>query len=198
MPAVALASGRTPVPSKPGLDPGFVFPRRGCAASPDRRRRGHPACSRDGRRSSGRRDRRITTSGDAPPFTFDLCTPKDQPSVIAPFLAVGFYYSHPINEKQIVFSDDGDTEVLLPDRTLGACGNLGVRIPLREAGEDSPRSAILLAYRFVVASHHEYSPIGLFQERVTSVCNLGVVSFDLVMRKHLPESGGDLGRWKIH
>jgi hypothetical protein len=115
---------------------------------------------------------------------------------VVPFVSGSFYSSHPINAKPIVFQDQDSTEVLLPDRTLGAYGNFGLRIPITGASADSPRTAIMFAYRFVVASHHEY--IGSSEERWNDLYQLGVLGFDLVMRKHGAKGGSDRGGWKMH
>jgi hypothetical protein len=117
---------------------------------------------------------------------------------VVPFLAGGFYYSHPVSENAIVFRDQNSVEVLLPDRTLGAYGNFGLRIPVTGSAPDSPRTAIMFAYRFVFASHDEYVGSDLYQERWQDFYHLGVLSFDLVMRKHRPKREGDEGDWKMH
>ncbi len=118
---------------------------------------------------------------------------------VVPFVAGGFYSSHPINAKPIVFRDSDSTEVLFPDRTLGAYGNFGIRIPITGGSRDSPRSAIMFAYRLVFASHHEYIGSSVYQERWQDFYHLGVLSFDLVMRKDRAKSRRDKGRvWKMH
>lgn len=119
---------------------------------------------------------------------------------VVPFVSGTFYYSHPVNEKPILFrDDDGRTELLLPDQTLGVYGNFGLRIPVSGARPDSPRTAISFAYRFVLASHEEYLGSAAYQERYSDVYHLGVLGFDLVMRKHRPEPGsGERARWKMH
>jgi hypothetical protein len=122
-----------------------------------------------------------------------------QGKAVVPFVAASFYSSHPINAKPIVFQDQDSTEVLIPDRTLGAYGNVGLRIPVTNAPPNSPRSAVMLAYRFVFASHHEYSGSTVYQERWQDFYHLDVLGFDLVMRKHRTRPGSDEGRvWKMH
>lgn len=123
-----------------------------------------------------------------------------QNKVVVPFAATGFYYSHPINPKPIVFYDDGigiEIETLLPDQTFGAYLNLGVRIPFTREGWDSPRTAIMLAYRLVFASHDEYIESSLYQERLDTY-HLGVVSLEFVLRKQPAKPGGKAQRWKLH
>lgn len=118
---------------------------------------------------------------------------------VVPFVASGFYSSHPINAQPIVFRDSDSSEVLFPDTTLGAYGNFGIRIPITGGSRESPRSAISFAYRFVFASHHEYVGSNLYQERWQDFYHLGVISFDLVMRKDRNKSRRDKGRvWKMH
>lgn len=117
---------------------------------------------------------------------------------VVPFLGGGFYSSYPINGKPIVFEGDGRTEVLLPDKTLGAYGNFGIRIPFLGSKNDGPRTAIMLAYRFVFTSHHEYIGSDLYQERWNDLYHLGVVSFDFVLRKREPKPREKRGRYKIH
>jgi hypothetical protein len=118
-----------------------------------------------------------------------------QGDAVVPFVAGSFYSSHPINAKPIVFRDQSSTEVLVPDTTLGAYGNFGLRIPVTSSRSDSPRTAIMFAYRFVFASHDEY--IGAYEERSSHWYHLGVFGFDLVMRRHSPQTGGK-GTWKLH
>ncbi|MGB5349293.1 MAG: hypothetical protein WBN10_06805 [Polyangiales bacterium] len=111
---------------------------------------------------------------------------------VVPLLAAGFFYSWPINPKAIVFTDEDSIEVLLPDKTVGGYGNLGLRIPLTDSENDGPRTALTFAYRMIFASHEE--EFG----RYADFYHLGVVSLDFVIRKRerSPESSGR--RWELH
>lgn len=121
-----------------------------------------------------------------------------QGRVLVPFVSGSFYSSHPLSANPIVFRDENSTEVLFPDKTLGAYGNFGLRIPLKHSSPESPRTAIIIAYRFVFASHQEYIESSVDQERWNDFYSLGVLGFDLVMRKHRPEPGSsERGGWKM-
>lgn len=121
-----------------------------------------------------------------------------QGEAVVPFLAGGFYSSHPINTKPITFRDgSGAVEALYPDKTLGAYGNFGIRIPLTRSSSESPRTAILIAYRLVFASHQEYIGSSVSEGRWQDFYHLGVFAFDLVLRKR-SRGPGQKGRWKLH
>lgn len=121
-----------------------------------------------------------------------------QGEAVVPFVAGGFYSSHPINAKPITFRDGtSGVELLYPDKTLGAYGNFGLRIPLTRSSSDSPRTALMIAYRFVLASHHEYIGSSAYQENWHDVYHLGVFAFDIVLRKH-SRGPGQKGRWEVH
>jgi hypothetical protein len=109
---------------------------------------------------------------------------------VVPFFAAGVNYSWPIRENTIVFSDgEGDIAVLRPTNTFGYYGNFGIRIPFTHQDPQSPRSAVILAYRLVGAAYDE-PPFG----RVHELYHLGVLAFDFVLRRD-PSSGG---RWRLH
>lgn len=112
---------------------------------------------------------------------------------VVPFTGGGFFYSLPINAKEIVFRDqsDNDFAALLPDKTVGSYWNFGIRIPVTNSRNDGPRTAISFAYRLVTATHNE--ELG----RYTDFYNLAVVSFDFVVRRvqSPPESSGR--RWEL-
>lgn len=121
-----------------------------------------------------------------------------QNKVAIPFFAGGFYYSHPVNPKPVVFFDDrNNVEVLYPDRTLGGYMNFGVRIPFSRDNADLPRTALMLAYRIVFASHSEYLGSNVYQEQYTDTYHLGVVSLEFVLEKQPDKSGGKGRRWKL-
>jgi hypothetical protein len=108
---------------------------------------------------------------------------------VVPFVAAGFYYSWPVRAKAIVFTDgDGDVAVLRPTNTLGYYGNFGIRVPFSHSDPESPRSALIIAYRFVGAAYEE-QPFG----RVHEIYHLGVFALDFVLRRD--RSAG--GRWRI-
>jgi hypothetical protein len=121
-----------------------------------------------------------------------------QGKAVVPFVAGGFFYSLPLNAKEIVFTEADPTgpdpmEVLRPDQTIGGYGNLGLRIPITppRARDDSPRTAMMFAYRLVFAVHDEEDG------RQTDFYNLGVVGFDLVLRKNR-SPGGSGRRWELY
>ncbi|MFW2387734.1 MAG: hypothetical protein ACN4G0_05330 [Polyangiales bacterium] len=121
-----------------------------------------------------------------------------QGKAVVPFVGSGFFYSHPINPKAVLFYDDrGNREVLLPDQTFGVYTNLGVRVPFSHKNADAPRTAVMFAYRFMLASHSEYAGSDLYQDRVQDFYHLGVVSLDFVLGKQpdKPSNGGR--RWKL-
>jgi hypothetical protein len=114
-----------------------------------------------------------------------------QGKAVVPFVSGGYFYSLPLAAKEIVFTGADDIEVLRPDQTHGGYGNLGLRVPLTGSPSDSPRTAVMFAWRVVVAVYDgEYG-------RESAVYNLGVLGFDLVLRKNRsPVSSGR--RWQIH
>ena len=111
---------------------------------------------------------------------------------VVPFLGGGFYYSHPINAKPIVFMDDDGVTALIPANTIGGYTNLGFRIPVTGSKNDGPRSAIIFAYRLILATFDdEYG-------RITQLYHLGVLSFDIVARKRQRPAGSSGRRYEIH
>ena len=107
---------------------------------------------------------------------------------IVPFLAGGINYSWPLGPNPIVFTNQqGDQEELRPVRTFGAYGNLGLRIPYSHRDPKSPRSAVIIAYRFVGAGFDEPAT-----GRARYVYHLGVLALDFVLRRDRVK-----GRWKL-
>ena len=110
---------------------------------------------------------------------------------IVPFFSGGVFYSVPLAEKDIVFTNGDRMEVLRADKTIGYQGNLGLRIPFTDSRSDSPRSAVMLGYRLVVAVHDEEYGRG------PQTYHLFVLGVDLVFRKDRPR--GSSGRtWQLH
>ena len=121
-----------------------------------------------------------------------------QGEAVVPFIAAGFYSSHPINPKTITFRDNGDVELIAPDTTIGGYGNFGLRIPVtRPASSKSPRTAIVIAYRFVAAAHDEYFGGSIGPQRYVEWYHIGALAFDFVLRKH-PSLPGKEGGWKLY
>jgi hypothetical protein len=112
-----------------------------------------------------------------------------QGSKVVPFVAGGVNYSWPIRAKPIVFTDgQGDVEVLRPTNTFGYHGNFGLRVPFSHRDPESPRSALIMAYRFVGAAYDEP-----FFGRVHEIYNVAVFALDFVFRRD-PSAGG---RWEL-
>lgn len=115
---------------------------------------------------------------------------------LVPFLGLGYFYSLPLSANEIVFVGDGDVEGLYPDRTNGAFANIGIRIPLTRSSGDSPRTALMIAYRLVAAVHEESYGGTSDSYRETDIYNLAVFGVDFVLRKnHAPSSSGR--RWEL-
>ncbi len=110
---------------------------------------------------------------------------------LVPLLAGGFYYSLPLAQNDITFTNGDRVEILRADQTVGFYWNLGLRIPFTHLQNDGPRSALTIAYRLVGAVHDEAYGRG------TDFYNLFVLSLDLVFRKdRSPSNTGR--RWKMH
>lgn len=109
---------------------------------------------------------------------------------VVPIFAGGFYYSLPLSQNDITFSNGDSVEVLRADQTVGFYGNLGLRIPFTQVPNDGPRSALTIAYRLVGAVHDEAYGRG------PDIYNLFVLSLDFVFRKdRSPSNTGR--RWKM-
>ena len=121
------------------------------------------------------------------------CSPylHSPPARMVPFVSGGFFYSLPLGEKDIVFSNGNLVEVLRADKTVGYQGNLGLRVPFTGSRSDSPRSAVMFGYRLVVAVHNEEYGRG------PHTYHIFVLGLDLVFRKdRSPTRTGR--RWKMH
>lgn len=71
-------------------------------------------------------------------------------------------------------------------------GNFGFRIPVIDSSNDGPRSAIVFAYRLIIAAHDD--ELG----GITQFYHLGVLSFDFVVRKRQRPPGSSGRRYEIH
>jgi hypothetical protein len=108
---------------------------------------------------------------------------------VVPFVAAGVNYSWPVRPKAIVFTNgEGDRVGLRPTNTFGYYGNFGIRVPFSHEDPKSPRSALIIAYRFVGAAYDQV-PFG----RVHEIYHLGVFALDFVLRRD--RSTG--GRWTL-
>ena len=112
-----------------------------------------------------------------------------QGSKVVPFVAGVVNYSWPIRAKPIVFTDgQGDVAVLRPTNTFGYYANFGIRVPFSHRDPESPRSALIIAYRFIGAAYDE-----AFFGRVHHDYHLGVFALDFVLRR----DPWARGRWKL-